>query len=235
MKIALCDDEKLVRSELHNMIENNLHCLDLLIDEYSTGKELLTVLNKRAGIYEAVFLDIEMNGIDGLKTAKLIREFDSDIKIIFLTNHLEFSLQGYEASAFRYLLKPLNEEKIMLTVKAVFDELQKEKTILIHNSDLNEIVKLKHILYFESDNQNVNIHMNNNIISVRYNLSMFEKELRADAFFRIHRGYLVNLRCVKSYTNRLVQLINGEKLIVSKLKEKEFTKMLHAFVRKAAI
>ena len=70
--------------------------------------------------FDLIFLDIDLGGMDGMALARKIRETDSEVPILFLTNHKEYVFEGYEVQAFRYLLKPVTED----TLFPLLEELQ---------------------------------------------------------------------------------------------------------------
>ncbi len=94
MKIGICDDEKELRSSLRRVIEQEaqLNGLEYKVSEYSSGEEMLKTLEKDAP--ELLFLDIEMNGIDGMEAARSIRITRKDKVIIFVTDYPDFVFQG---------------------------------------------------------------------------------------------------------------------------------------------
>ncbi len=106
LSIAICDDEEYFRITekqliLKYMAGKNCECM---IDMYESGKELLA-LKSAISQYHIIFLDVNMEEIDGIETAKEIRKITKDVFIVFVTAFITYALEGYKVDAVRYLIK----------------------------------------------------------------------------------------------------------------------------------
>lgn len=110
MRIAICDDEEKYIYQVKELIEHLYHSLEILIDTCQNGNELLAKYEKYP--YDVVILDIEMPAVDGISLARKLRQKSEEVVLIFLTEHVEYALQGYEVNALRYLTKPVKPEKL---------------------------------------------------------------------------------------------------------------------------
>ena len=121
MRIAYCEDEPAQRSRmellLHTFAERKR--LPLTVEAFSDSAAFLFHYPDSYP-FDLIFLDIDLGGMDGMALARKIRETDSEVPILFLTNHREYVFEGYEVQAFRYLLKPVTED----TLFPLLDELQ---------------------------------------------------------------------------------------------------------------
>ena len=106
LKIAVCDDENLFTEELKELLSGYMIEKGLVfeIDTYSSG-EALVDLGIEIVQYTAVFLDINMEKMDGIKTAEMIRKASREVFIVFVTAYVDYSLEGYRLDVVRYLLK----------------------------------------------------------------------------------------------------------------------------------
>lgn len=112
MRIAVCDDDETAVSFLRELIESYPK-QGFCVDGYSSGEELLG-----AGcIYDMIFLDIDMKGIDGIETARRIRAHDRKVKIVYVTSYKEYAGRAFSVHAFGYLLKPVKQEKVWKQVE----------------------------------------------------------------------------------------------------------------------
>ena len=137
--------------------------------------------------------------------------------MIFLTNHNEFAIEGYEANAFRYILKTAPAALIIRQLKAAVKECQsRQKTIMVANRNETISVKVSELVYAEVYNRIICLHTQNGNVSYYAQLSKLEEELEEDHFVRTHKSYLVNLEYVKSVGLDSVLLTTGEKIILSK-------------------
>ena len=228
MRIAVCEDESLFRAQIVREIEAYYHSLDVVVDSFSSGEELIQKYEdgKQAGQfprYEILFLDIEMKKLDGFETARRLREYGGREILIFLTSHTEMAMQGYEVNAFRFLGKPLEKAKLAEALEEVGKRFLQEKTILLHTSQEDIKVAISDILYVESMKNDVHFyvleHRNTDCVKehkVRSTITEVEEQLKGNGFFRCHRSYLVQLLHVETYTNKEVVLQNGSVLPISR-------------------
>lgn len=197
MTIGICDDEKELRGSLRRVIEREaqLSGLDYKVSEYESGEEMLKALEKDAP--ELLFLDIEMDGIDGMEAARAIRQTRKDTVIIFVTAYPDFVFQGYEVHAFHYILKPYKEEKIKEVFRMALEELnlQAEQYYAVEQKSGTLRLRLKEVRYFQSDRKKVIAETTEGKIEFYGKLSDIETSL-PNYFIRIHNRYLVNLNYV---------------------------------------
>ena len=210
MKIAICDDDLVLNRKLHQFIFETYHDIDLRIDEYRSGEEFLQKISTSKLTYDLLLLDIEMDRVNGITVAKKLKQLSPKTFVVFITSHDEFATVGYEVSAFRYLIKPINKK------------------------DGEYIIPLNDILYFEAQNQEVLVSTTEQQLLHRGNLNDYEQRLSQEGFYRVHRSYLVNLRFVKSYSKIEIILNGGQTIPLSRLRFKEFTAFFREFVKRTA-
>lgn len=234
MRIAVCDDELIYRKKLKTDIEGYYKDLNSLIYEFTSGEELLKHYITRENAFDLIFIDIEMKGINGIETAKRLRAFDNNVIIIFLTSHAEYAPDGYEVSAFRYLIKPIEIGKLYKTLQQADDRLQKELIITVCSFDKELLLNTKDIVYIEANNKEVLINTLNSTYIDKRNLNEFEQLLKESGFFRTHRSYLVNLSYVREYDNKDIWLENKAKVHLSRSNSKAFKeKLFQNIIQKA--
>lgn len=233
MRIAVCDDEAEYCNQIQTMIEKIYHSLDLIVDTYQTGQDLLRWFPERK--YDLIFLDIEMPGIDGISLARRLRERKEELRLVFLTSHVEYALKGYEVQALRYLTKPVQEDKLEEVLSYVMKQMQGQRIIWLKTNGGEERVSVSDILYLEAQDQNILILTAEQSYTVRYNLRDFERELREYGFFRIHRGYLVSLGKISAVRKNEVTLDGGTVLPLSRTKEKPLKEALYQYIKKEAL
>lgn len=227
-KIAICDDEKYFVDKIKKYIEEYLmeKEIEYEIATFSSGKELLAcgidIIN-----YSAIFLDINMNEIDGISTSKKIREYSQDIYIVFVTAYVSYSLEGYKVGAVRYLLKNNNnlDNSIYECMDAILEKMNYvvEKKLFSFNEGERE-VRLERLLYIESKLHKLEFHIMEEklmIYTLYDTLNKFEKELGSCDFIRIHQSFLVNLKHISAVTGYKVILNNGQELIIPKARYKD--------------
>ena len=142
INIAICDDELYYRTEIKDTLKSLLssYSINYNIYEFSSGEELLNNYPKNLDI---LIMDIQMKLINGMDTARNIREFDTNVEIIFMTSFLEFMQEGYEVKAYRYILKPINERKIAKNILPCIKEVMKKRHNYITINVKNYIDRIK--------------------------------------------------------------------------------------------
>ena len=116
MKIAIVDDSSLDRDFLKNGLEiifEERNIENIEIQEFSSGEELLNYLRENpSDFFHIIFMDIYMEDLTGVETAKAIRKTDEQVKIVFITTSNEFASESYEVRAEDYLIKPFDDRRL---------------------------------------------------------------------------------------------------------------------------
>lgn len=150
IKIAVCEDEKETQLLIEDYLENILKdiSIEYEIQKYISGEELLESNLKDIDI---LLLDIKMEKLNGMDTARKIREVDNEMEIIFVTSLIDYVQEGYEVRAYRYLLKPIELEELKKHVLACIKdiEINKESHITIKNKSNTYKIYLNEIKYIE--------------------------------------------------------------------------------------
>ncbi len=231
MKIAICDDEKIFCEKFKAYIGGYYKSLDTFMESFSSGEKLLDQFIKNHNAYDLIFLDIEMIGMDGIRTARLIRELNQDVLIIFLTSHFEFAADGYEVNAFRFLTKPVSEKKLIHALQDVQKALNRNKRLLIKTADKEILLHYWDIVYMEAQNVLIRIRTLNGIYTIRKTLIQMEKEAEGPVFYKPHRSYIINLKYVTDYNNKSITMETGDMIPLSRKKSSDFKKALMMYVK----
>lgn len=197
LKIAICDDDFNFTGSLENLVLQASRSIGIRvdIDVFSDGKTLLRSI--QAGeCYGLIFIDIEMEQIDGISAARKIRETDRSVLLIYISGYDQYLKDLFEVEPFRFLSKPLDEEKFHQYFKEACHRIG-ETEIFYQFTFNREIQKvpLKDVVYFESRNRVVHIYLNDGSTAYFYGkLNVVEKELEDSRryFLRIHQSFLVN-------------------------------------------
>lgn len=217
--IAICDDDEGFRQSLSDTINTHLTSA-FIIFQFSDGAELLRCLEQRQRVFDLILLDIRMPQMDGLKTARRIREMDKGTVIIFITNYGECVYDGYDVQAFHFFTKPLDESRFLPILSCAVKRVEEIRTeyLVINKQSECVYIPLREILYIESQSRMLNIHTDHETLEYYEKLEVLSDRLIPKGFCRIHRCYLVNMDAVR-YVDKhglWVRLRNGRKLDVSR-------------------
>ncbi len=226
--IAICDDDKNIIEQIKKYIEEYDACRST-ISTYNCGEQLLSYKKK----FHIIFLDIDMAGIDGIETAKRIREYDKTVKIIYITNFTDYVNLAFEVHAFAYLNKPIKKEQIYTQLNEAIAYLEdREGEELIEFITLEGVVRLapKDIYYFEYINRRVKIKTFNNSYMLKENITTVAKRMDRYGFLMPHKSFTVNLFYVKSIKGYDIFMMDGSIIPLSQKKSSEFREKFNIFL-----
>ena len=209
LKIAFCDDDLSVLNNLTVLIEQYRveRNQEIVYAAFHSPIELLTEIEKGMRL-DILFLDVIMPGENGIDVAKEIRQYDANVKIIFLTSSAEFAVQSYTVGAYFYQLKPIWQESFFRLVDSVLPECEKEQKnslILRCKSGITRIEPEK-LVYCEVIGRNLLFHMVGGKVLERVGSL---DELNAlltqfQCFLRPHRSFLVNMEYIQNISYKAI-------------------------------
>lgn len=199
------------------------------VSSYADGRDLLAVY--RADL-DLLFLDIQMEHVDGMTTARRIRETDGDVIIVFITNSPQYAISGYEVAALSYLLKPVSYAAFAQEMTRSLRQLagRESRHVILATAGEHHRVDVARIVFVESVKHRLIVHTDEREYHVPGPLRDMEAELATAGFFRSNNCYLVNLRHVTGVTQGRCVLRGGQELQVSRPRKKEFMAALADYI-----
>lgn len=179
-------------------------------------------------VWDALFLDIQMPGIDGVELARRIRTQDEKVVIVFTTGITDYLQEGYEVAAMHYLVKPLDREKVGKCMERIVKERTAAKTEHAFLMEVDEIkagVAVGHskvrfvseeILYIEAFAHYTEVHLEEGVYRVHEGIGAWKNRMEDEFFVCCHRSYLVNLLYVARIDKAEVVLDNEARLPLSR-------------------
>lgn len=237
MRIAIVDDLKEERNLLIERLTKQLNPrhLHTEIFEYENGEDFLKIA--KANPFSVVFLDIYMNGLNGIDTAKELRDFDKDCILIFTTTSTDHALDGFRVRAMNYLVKPYTEDDLFKLVDEIIQRLpaaDKYMNIKVDGCDLrlnfNSIVSAEHFhhkMQIKTSSKQV--------LLTRQTFHEFTSRLKDDdRFFICNRGVIINLEHALDFHDTSFTMDDGSMIHVSRnlLKSARQTFMDYLFKRR---
>ncbi len=197
LRIAICDDDSKFTRKLETLVLQESQKLGIRADTdvFSDGKTLLKSF-QNGDHYELIFIDIEMEQVDGITAARRIREIDRTVLLVYVSGYDKYLKELFEVEPFRFLSKPLNHTQFDRYFKEACKRINETEVFyqFTFNKEIRKI-SVKDIVYFESNNRIVYIHLKDGTNEYFYGkLNNVEKELAASRqyFLRIHQSFLVN-------------------------------------------
>lgn len=234
MKIAIVDDSSLDRDFLKNGLEiifEERNIENIEIQEFSSGEELLNYLRENpSDFFHIIFMDIYMEDLTGVETAKAIRKTDEQVKIVFITTSNEFASESYEVKAEDYLIKPFNKERLEKTLERLVIKKKKEDKILKFSE--NKVVHVDSIVYTTFSGHYVTIYLKDETsIQVRCTQKNFEKQIEHfPQLISSFKGITVNLAQVDNIESDRFKMKNGSFVPISRRKYAEIKKAYTRFL-----
>lgn len=226
--IAICDDEKLFIENLEGKISQYLkeRKLAFHISAFYSGEDLL-----HSDIsFDIIFLDIKMDGINGMDTAKKIRDQKQACEIVFITALKEYVFDAFTVDATNYLVKPI-DDKLYKTLEKILKRMDTSALSLWLNGTFHNI-PFRDIRYCDVLNHTITIHTVQNTITLQLPMLELENNLNAD-FFRCHRSFLIHFYYVRGYKNNMVIMDGGESIPVAKKRQQEFLTALMQYQQRS--
>ncbi len=222
MRIAICDDEQRICDLIKNTIERYYSAreLDFDIRVFYSGEE---VLHQDLAAIDVLFLDVDMPGKNGMEVARLIREKNKEMLIVFMTAYSEFVFESFKVDAFRYLLKPVECQAFQETLDAISHKFEEKQDVLTFQFQ-NEIFHIRYadIIYIEGMRDKIWIYCKEQTYRWRGTMKYLTDLLENKHFFQVHRSYIINMEKIKKYNSQSITLEGGYEVPISKYRLNEF-------------
>lgn len=221
IRIGICDDVQCYIEKLTYSIRAwaDLRNMNVQLSKFRSGEEVLMDYEEQ-GDFAAVFLDIELDGINGVETALRLREKNRLVSIVFVSCHEQYFKELFKVYPFQFVEKPIAGQKVFAVLDQIVEEqkLFNESFIFRYNR-ITFNIDLKRVLYFASERRMIRVLMEDGKEHVFYEkLDELEGKLAGynHHFVRIHKSYLVNERQIEQYHSRNIVMRNGDILTVSR-------------------
>ncbi len=203
MKIAICDDEKQFIDALCPLLEQwaKEHGMKLMLYRFTNGDDLIAA--HQSECMDLIFMDVIMPLLSGIDVAREFRNMNQNVPIVFLTSSKEFAVDSYEVKAFNYLIKPVDQEKLFLTLDDFLKTYDLPKTFFTaKTADGFCRIVIADVDYLEAQNKQVLVHLTNDkTIAIRELFSKCAEVFSPEnGFCCCHRSYIVNLSNVEQFS-----------------------------------
>jgi len=220
IRIAVCDDEERAVSAHKRIAEDCLRLCGAVgeVLSYTDSRNLLYDIAEDRFYYDLILLDIEMPGSTGMELAQRIKPFLPEVRIIFITSHIEYAIDAFELSIFRYVPKSDLDRRLpgAVTDALRLILLEDGKVYTICTNSRLEKIPYRDIFYIERDGKYASITAAGGVSKVRRSRQQVYEELGAEEFLYIDRGCIVNMIHIMQLKDGQAVLKNGVSLPVSR-------------------
>lgn len=224
MRIGVCEDEQKIREYIGEKIQDLAKSEDYKIKYYSSGEALLHALEQEK--FDVYYLDIELQsgGMNGYILAKEIRKLQPSAILIFITSHVEYACEGYELDVFRFLCKPINEEKFAEAFYKSLDLWKKGNVFFTYKQRGRlQKVKKRDILYFDVYGKEIHMKLcSGKEIIYKGSLRDVIEKLDGSGFAQCYKSIYVQLSYVQYVLENEIGLFNQEELPLSRTYKNRF-------------
>lgn len=214
LKIAICDDLKTDRALLRTNISDFLDSRGISseFDEYCCGEDLLKSDSEN---YHLIFIDVFMDGLNGIETAKKLVQKNNSSKIVFCTTSPDFAVDSYEVYAFNYILKPVSRERLNSVLDRFISSYNQMKMIEVNVGRNIEKIAVTDIIWVESARKKCIFHTRHGEIEAIAKFSDVFDSLAEYDFIKPIRYAIVSLKEIANIRNDIT-LSTGEIISVSR-------------------
>ena len=198
------------------------------VTEYTSAEGVLKKLHSSDDASNILITDIDMPDVSGMEMARVIRDEQLDVVLIFMTAHAEYVFQSFEYATFRYIRKEFMEIELLPALQAACEKVNASRDIslAIKTQDGILAVKTRDILYYELENRKCMIYtVQNRQYETWKKISELREEMGEmdNSFIQIYRGCMVNKYYVKTIKKDKIVLEDGTELPVSRRKKQEIS------------
>ena len=230
-RIAVVEDEQQYRDEVCQYIEQYAteHQLKFDVTTYTDGQGIVDDVQKH---YDIIFFDIEMTQLNGMDAAKVIRERDVNVVMVFITNMAQYAIEGYEVGALDFVLKPIDYYGFSFRLARALGRVQKKQGNLefaINTPGGIKKLNSNDIYYIEIENRFLVYHTAEGDFSQRGTLQSAEEMFQNYHFVKCNHWYLVNLKYVTEIEENIVH-VAGSRLEISRRNRAHFLKEVTEYI-----
>lgn len=227
IQIAICDDDVTSTQQIAQYLKEYPDA-SFQIHTFFDGSTLLS----HPDSFDIILLDIDMPGLNGIDTAKQLRQKDKQVLLIYITNYSDYSVFAFAVHAFSYLLKPISKQQLYHQLKEVFEYKALSEPSKLTFSCIEGVIHIDtdQILYFEYFNRKIYLYTKEVSYSFKGKISTLQNELATYGFFAPHKSFIVNMQAVYSVKGNDIHLVNQKTIPLSQKKAAEFKRQLNLYL-----
>ncbi len=211
MFIAILEDNAGYRKTIREYIARyqSESAVEIQTTEYANGMDLLDDFR---GQYDILLMDIGMQGLSGMETAKQIRSEDENVVIVFITKLEQYAIEGYSVDAFDFILKPITYYNFSVKLARAVRRAQNRSPgrIWLAIKGGARSLETRDIYFVEIDGHTLRYHIRQEVLEIRGTMKQAESELTDYHFVKCNQWCLVNLQHVKEIRENTIRILDKE-------------------------
>ena len=231
MKILLCDDEQQYIDELKIHIEE-------FMKSRSIGFEIHIFNNPQSvvesdTVYQLAFLDIQMDELDGISLAKILKERNNKIVMFFVTSFNDYQDEAMDLRAFRFFEKPFNVERLYSGLEKAMEYIDESYIdFFVWANNEHKKVLVDDVIYVERGNRQVTLVTTQGNYTTRESFDEWCNILQNTFFYKVHKSFIVNLHYVTGYKYSEIFIQNNIRIPIASRRQADFHKFWFAYLRR---
>lgn len=234
INIAVCDDEIFYLNTINNILEKNFTDNQLNISSFNCIEDFKKVFAPDSSVFDIIITDIELKDANGIEFAEYIRNKNENVRIIFISNYINYATEVYNTDHTYFVLKTNAENRLPDAIKKAIIQLDKinEEFIAIETLTYETVViKVSEIIYIERLLRETIIYTLSGKETTHLNIDKINKKINKNTMARIHRSYMINMRHVKRFTGTEITMTNDTVLNVTRSYKKSFKELFMNFIK----
>lgn len=229
-QVAVVEDEEECRRQIEEYIlrYGQEHNLSFQVTTYEDGQE---IAEDEHAVYDIIFFDIEMEGMNGMDAAAEVRRRDADVVIVFITNMAQYAIAGYAVGALDFVLKPIDYYGFSFRMQRAMGRMKKKETveIVINTPHGMKRIDSGDIYYVEIENRILHYYTAEGEFTQRGTMQSAEEQLKDYHFVKCNHWYLVNVKYVSEISDNIV-CVADSRLEISRRNRTAFIKAVTEYI-----
>lgn len=231
MRILICDDEIQYVDKLKEHIEEYMQSKNINF-EIDTECNPQNIIDSDT-VYQLVFLDIQMDEIDGISLAKVLKERNNKVVIFFVTSFKDYQDEAMDLRAFRFFEKPIDQTRLNSGLDKAMEYIDESYVdFYLYSNNEQKRILTDDVFYVERINRQVTLATKDGNFTTRESFDDWCEILQNSFFYRVHKSYIVNLHYVSSYRYDELILENKIRIPIASRRQADFHKFWFAYLRR---
>lgn len=234
MLICICENDAgtvaFLQQECIKFYKRKRDHLDFIV--YDNGDALI----KNKNDFDLIFLDIELNGLNGLEAAYRLREFNQYSQIIVVSAYQNYKASAYAAHVFDFIDKPIQEIRlhdVLCDVESYFQTHQVKHHLYFNIHGEIHQTDIKDILYLEAMNRKIKIVFKDTSVLFYGKLQAYQRVLIDNGFGIPHRSFIVNYEKIKCIRKDSITMTNDDLILIARPRSKVFKQQFSEYLRQS--